>query len=941
MKIAARRRLAVGVVATTSAMLAGVLIAPASTAAPNGVTITPNGVVNTNEAAVLTFNTTEADLTLGGTATFTRIGSSSTFEVDVDGGQDDPVPPDNEGTAVVDFTDHDNGLGKDGPIEAGSYSVSITGNEGPTGTVGGGTDTCVSCFTVLSPGPVDVRSVAPNSLRPGTQGNVSVLGNNFERSTRIDVLFADGSVDPTINPNNAPRADNSDTGAVDETGITTRTELLRRFIVGSGAQPGSRDLRVTNLDGSTAVCSACFFVAGAALTSSNPTAAFNDPGQALTQITFSGPNVTNGTPRLEFVGNPGANSRSQLSVIGQNIRNYTGTSITADFDLANAAPGSNAYQPFVQGSEGIVNACDTCRFTVIQRESRTPTLTSLDRSEDPGIQKNLRVGETATFSATGTNFSKGATLLFAPSTGLTVTAVEFVSPEQLLVTIAAGNDAGAGDKDVTARLTDGKTSPVCDNCLTVTPASSTASPSPAGTVSPSASASPSATPSASAAAGGDARYAGLQTPQRVLDTRSNRGARRSGEIVLDLSQRITDPNATAAVLNVTVTNATARGFLVAYPNGNTKPGTSNVNFEANQTQANEVVVALPADKQVSLFVDSASAHVIADLVGFFTTTSSTDTGRVTTNSPVRALDTRSTDQKRRRGEVILDLSSRLPQGASNAILNVTVTTPSARGFVTVFPTGTTRPGTSNVNFEANQTQANEVITRVGTGSNAGKVSLFVDSAEAALIVDVVGAVTPGTVSGSQVFTALDQPTRALDTRSNRGSRRSGNVEVTMPSTVPSNATGVILNVTATNGSRPGFVTVFPTGSTNPGTSNVNFPTSRTQANEVTTALGTNRRVTLFVGGANSPAVHLIVDVVGYLTTQGAAPAASGTASPTASPSCEPDPTPVIGNDCPQASASPTASPSASTTASPTASATVSPSATASPVSPTPTASATP
>jgi hypothetical protein len=451
----------------------------------------------------------------------------------------------------------------------------------------------------------------------------------------------------------------------------------------------------------------------------------------------------------------------------------------------------------------------------------------------------------------------------------------------------------------------------------------------------------------------------------VLDTRSNRGTRQRGEIVLDLSQRINDTNATAAVLNVTVTNPTARGFLVAYPNGTAKPGTSNVNFEAERratrttpasagTQANEVIVGLPSNRRVSLFVDSASAHVIVDLVGFFTTATSADTGRVTSNAPARALDSRSTSTPRRTGEVIVNLSDRLPAGATSAILNVTVQGPDKRGYVTVFPTGTSRPNTSNVNFERGQTQANEVITRVGTGDNAGRVSLFISSATTALIVDVVGAVTPGNAGGSQVYTALQQPTRAADTRQNRGERRSGAFDVAMPTSVPNNATGVVLNVTATNGTRSGFVAVYPTGQSNPGTSNVNYPVERaatsttpasagTQANEVISRLGSNRSVTMFVGGREGVAAHVIVDVVGYLTETGAGAAASsspgatgaanpsGSANPSPSPACEEGLLPgIIGDECPTASAAPSATgsprPTTGTTASPTAAATAGPTA---------------
>ena len=137
----------------------------------------------------------------------------------------------------------------------------------------------------------------------------------------------------------------------------------------------------------------------------------------------------------------------------------------------------------MQGQGGVVNACDNCRFTVIQRAERTPTLVSLDRSNQAGVQKQLRQGETATFDAAGTNFSKGATITFNPPAGLTVTGVEFVSPELFKVTVSAAQDAAVGDKGARAVLTDGKTSAECGACLTVTQGTG-ATPGPSSSGSP-------------------------------------------------------------------------------------------------------------------------------------------------------------------------------------------------------------------------------------------------------------------------------------------------------------------------------------------------------------------------------------------------------------------------------------------------------------------------
>ena len=68
------------------------------------------------------------------------------------------------------------------------------------------------------------------------------------------------------------------------------------------------------------------------------------------------------------------------------------------------------------------------------------------------------------------------------------------------------------------------------------------------------------------------------------------------------------------------------------------------------------------------------------------------------------------------------------------MLNVTVTGPTANGFVTVYQCGIPTPLASNLNFTPGQTVANAVIVKV---SNDGKVCLF-NSAPTHLVVDVNG-----------------------------------------------------------------------------------------------------------------------------------------------------------------------------------------------------------
>lgn len=102
-------------------------------------------------------------------------------------------------------------------------------------------------------------------------------------------------------------------------------------------------------------------------------------------------------------------------------------------------------------------------------------------------------------------------------------------------------------------------------------------------------------------------------------------------------------------------------------------------------------------------------------------------------TPTRILDTRfgtGTGAARAiaaHGEAVLQVAGlpSVPAGASAVVLNVTVTTPTRSGFVTVYPDGTARPTTSNLNFVPGQTVPSLVVVRVPSG---GKIRLYNGSA---------------------------------------------------------------------------------------------------------------------------------------------------------------------------------------------------------------------
>ena len=108
-------------------------------------------------------------------------------------------------------------------------------------------------------------------------------------------------------------------------------------------------------------------------------------------------------------------------------------------------------------------------------------------------------------------------------------------------------------------------------------------------------------------------------PARLLDSRSSLGMRSAGTVttVQVAGQGGVPSGATAAVLNVTVTQPLGSGFVTVYPCDTARdPNTSNLNYTAGQTVPNAVFVKLSAAGTVCLFT-SNSVQLVVDVNGSF------------------------------------------------------------------------------------------------------------------------------------------------------------------------------------------------------------------------------------------------------------------------------------------------------------------------------------
>ncbi|GAA1166202.1 hypothetical protein GCM10009664_37570 [Kitasatospora gansuensis] len=197
------------------------------------------------------------------------------------------------------------------------------------------------------------------------------------------------------------------------------------------------------------------------------------------------------------------------------------------------------------------------------------------------------------------------------------------------------------------------------------------------------------------------------------------------------------------------------------------------------------------------------------------------------------------------------------------VLNVTVTEPTSGGYLTVYPWGGSRPGTSNLNFRAGETIPNLVTVPVGTD---GKVALYNAGGRSHVIADLAGYYTTDRPAATYV---ANGPTRLLDTREGTGTGgvkapvgagKAVSLKVGGASGIPANAKAVTLNVTVTGPTNGGFLTVYPTGQARPTASNLNFVKDQTIPNLVTVPVGADGKVDFFNAAGNT---DVIADLAGY------------------------------------------------------------------------------
>ena len=212
----------------------------------------------------------------------------------------------------------------------------------------------------------------------------------------------------------------------------------------------------------------------------------------------------------------------------------------------------------------------------------------------------------------------------------------------------------------------------------------------------------------------------------------------------------------------------------------------------------------------------------------------------------------------------------IPNTATAYSLNVTVVPRGTLNYITVWPTGQTQPAVSTLNSYDGRVKANAAI--VPAGAN-GAVSVYVTD-KTDVILDIDGYFTPATASTLALFPLT--PCRVADTRWAGGSLGGpallANQQRIFPvlasdCNIPDSAQGYSLNFTVIPHTTLNYLTVWPTGQTQPVVSTLNAPTGTIVANAALVPAGTSGAITVFV----TDATNLVIDIDGYFAPTNSGP----------------------------------------------------------------------
>ena len=373
------------------------------------------------------------------------------------------------------------------------------------------------------------------------------------------------------------------------------------------------------------------------------------------------------------------------------------------------------------------------------------------------------------------------------------------------------------------------------------------------------------------------RFAPLSQPCRAVDTRPQYGG--GGPIQGGTFQNFpisgagtcgVFASAAAYSMNVSVVPQGPLGYLTVWPAGQPQPLVSTLNSLDGRIKANAAIMPAGAGGEISVYATNTT-NVIVDVNGYFAPVSGS-TLAFYPLTPCRVADTRHSTYPpglgppfltggQERAFPILNATTtcNIPSsGVAAYSLNFSVVPHGSLFYMTVWPTGETRPTVSTLNDIPGQIIANAAIVVAGTDS---EVSVYPTN-DTDLVIDINGYFAAAGTGGLSLYGV--QPCRVIDTRKvGSGLPFSGTLSppvdvVDSPCSVPSAAQTYVFNASVVPQGYLGYLTLWPDGTTQPLVSTLNALDGSISSN-MAIVPSTNGKVDAFASGLT----QLILDISSY------------------------------------------------------------------------------
>ncbi len=366
-------------------------------------------------------------------------------------------------------------------------------------------------------------------------------------------------------------------------------------------------------------------------------------------------------------------------------------------------------------------------------------------------------------------------------------------------------------------------------------------------------------------------------PCRLMDTRLTGGPIPGGTYrtfnLPQLAQSANPPCASLATaeafsLNVSVVPQGPLGYLTIWPTDEVRPVVATLNSLDGRIKADAAIVPAGTNGAVSVYVTNTT-DVVLDINGYFAPVSGS-TLAFYPLTPCRIADTRKTNfpqglgapylpgHQERDFPILNATSCNIPGSAAAYSLNFSVVPHGGLGYLTVWPTGQTRPLVSTLNDVPGTIIANAAIVPAGS---SGNVSVY-PSSDTDLVIDINGYFALAGPDGLSLYPAA--PCRVIDTR-HVGSGQPFSGTLTPPVNVvgsqcepPVTAKAYVFNATVVPTGALGYLTLWPDGDPKPLVSTLNA-LDGSITNNMAIVPSTNGKVDAFASGIT----QLILDISSY------------------------------------------------------------------------------